>query len=95
MSWQRGEMCGSCAGRRGTEANQSDETMESLAECIRKGEPFYCHESVAVPDPNGLSEDRHGNRYRRLPKNRWRLCRAWMNACPDGGRPSPHREGER
>lgn len=78
--WPRGEMCKSCAGRRGTDANQATETREMLAECIRTGEPFYCHESTAERDPNGMSTDRHGKRYRRLPFNRWRLCRAWMNA---------------
>lgn len=80
MSWKRGEMCDSCAGRGGTEANSLPETVATLAECIKSGEPFYCHESTAVRDPNGLSEDRHGERYRRLPFERWRLCRAWMNA---------------
>ncbi len=88
MTWKRGEMCGSCAGRKGTEANESPETVATLTECIRTGEPFFCHESTAVLDPEGLSIDRHGNRYRNLPESRWRLCRAWMNACPDG--PSPH-----
>lgn len=73
-------MCGSCAGRKGTEANASPETLATLAECIRTGESFYCHESVAERDPDGLSTDRHGNRYRRLPFERWRLCRAWMTA---------------
>jgi len=89
MSWPKGEMCGTCAGRKGTEANQSAETMATLAECIASGEEFYCHESVAVLDPEGLSEDRHGNPNRRLPQNRWRLCRAWMTACPEGGKRTP------
>lgn len=80
MTWQRGEMCGSCAGRKGTDANQSVATMQTLAECIRTGEPFYCHESTAELDPNGTAVDSVGNRYRRLPFARWRLCRAWMNA---------------
>lgn len=78
--WPHGEMCASCAGRKGTEANQSSETMATLAECIKSGSPFYCHESVAPRDPNGLARDKHGKRYRELPFNRWRLCRAWMNA---------------
>lgn len=86
MTWKRGEMCGSCAGRKDTEANTSPETMAALADCIKTGEPFYCHESVAVLDPNGTAVDVHGNRYRRLPFERWRLCRAWMNACPEGGK---------
>jgi hypothetical protein len=85
MVWQRGEMCGSCAGRRGTDANASTDTVKTLAECIASGEPFYCHESVAVLDPNGTAIDKDGNRYRKLPFERWRLCRAWMNACPNGG----------
>jgi len=85
MTWKRGEMCGSCAGRKGTEANTSPETMKTLAECIRTGEPFYCHESTAVVDPHGTRTDRHGTRYRMLPRHRWRLCRAWMTACPEGG----------
>lgn len=80
MTWQRGEMCGGCAGRKGTEANETEGTVETLAECIKTGEPFYCHESVAVLDPNGLAQDARGNRYRRLPQDRWRLCRAWTNA---------------
>lgn len=93
MSWPKGEMCATCAGRKGTEANLSEETMATLAECIKSGEPFFCHESVAVRDPEGLSADKHGNRYRRLPECRWRLCRSWMTACPDGVA-SPSREGE-
>jgi hypothetical protein len=80
MAWQRGEMCGSCAGRRGTEANGTAKTMRTLAECITGNEPFFCHESTAVPDPNGGFEDQDGTRYRMLPMSRWRLCRAWMNA---------------
>jgi hypothetical protein len=80
MTWKRGEMCSSCAGRKGTEANMSPETVSVLADCIKSGEPFYCHESTAVLDPEGTARDRRGNRYRRLPFNRWRLCRAWMNA---------------
>jgi hypothetical protein len=80
MTWKRGEMCESCAGRKGTDANLSAETMATLAECVRTSEPFFCHESTAVRDPNGLAVDRRGNRYRRLAENRWRLCRAWMNA---------------
>ena len=80
MGWQRGEMCGSCAGRKGTEANASRETRATLDECIRTGEPFYCHESTAVRDNNGTAVDNKGNRYRHLPQARWRLCRAWMNA---------------
>jgi hypothetical protein len=80
MGWKRGEMCGSCAGRKGTEANGTPETMATLAECIRTGEPFFCHESSAVRDPNGCAEDRQGKRYRILPFQRWRLCRAWTNA---------------
>lgn len=83
MTWRRGEMCDSCAGRRGTDANRSPETIAMLAECIASGEPFYCHESCAVPDPEGFQVDRHGKRYRYLPFNRWRLCRAWMNAHPE------------
>lgn len=79
-AWKRGEMCGSCAGRKGTDANSTPETMAVLAECIKSGEPFYCHESTAERDPKGLSVDRYGTHYRELPFNRWRLCRAWMNA---------------
>ena len=86
MTWKRGEMCRSCAGRKGTEANASAKTMAMLAGCIETGEPFYCHESTAVLDPQGDAVDRHGSRYRVLPHNRWRLCRAWTNACPEGGR---------
>lgn len=80
MGWQRGTMCGSCAGRKGTEANGTEQTRRDLAECIRTGEPFFCHESVAERDPEGGLVDRFGNYYRPLPKGRWRLCRAWMNA---------------
>jgi hypothetical protein len=54
--------------------------MKTLGECIASGEPFYCHESTAELDPNSLSIDRYGNRYRKLPFSRWRLCRAWMTA---------------
>lgn len=84
MTWKRGEMCESCAGRKGTEANQTPETVAVLTDCITTGEPFYCHESTAVRDPNGLSRDHQGNTYRRLPFERWRLCRAWMNARAAG-----------
>lgn len=94
MTWKRGEMCGSCAGRKGTEANLSPDTMATLEGCITSGEPFYCHESTAVLDPNGLATDRHGRRYRELPFNRWRLCRAWMNAAPEGGEKSATLSGE-
>jgi hypothetical protein len=80
VTWKRGKMCGSCAGRKGTEANATPDTVNTLAECIKTGEPFYCHESTAALDPNGTATDRHGNVYRRLPFERWRLCRAWMNA---------------
>ena len=80
MTWKRGEMCESCAGRKGTEANSTPETIAALTECIDTGEPFYCHESTAELDPNGSASDRHGNVYRWLPFERWRLCRAWMNA---------------
>lgn len=80
MTWQRGEMCKSCAGRKGTEANVTPGTVAMLTDCIETGEPFYCHESTAELDPNGTAIDSHGNRYRRLPFKRWRLCRAWMNA---------------
>ncbi len=86
MTWNRGEMCGSCAGRKGTDANGMSETMATLAECIESGEPFYCHESTAASDSEGLHTDRHGARYRKLPFERWRLCRAWMNAVPEGGK---------
>lgn len=86
MTWKRGEMCESCAGRKGTEANVAPGAVKTLAECIASGEPFYCHESVAVRDPEGLSTDRHGNRYRRLPFERWRLCRAWTNAVKETNR---------
>lgn len=75
MGWKRGEMCGSCAGRKGTDANLTAETMADLAGCIKSREPFYCHESTAELDPNGSATDGHGNRYRRLPFKRWRLCR--------------------
>ena len=80
MGWKRGEMCASCAGRKGTDANGTPTTMAMLAECIETGEPFFCHESTAVLDPNGHAVGRHGERYRVLPENRWRACRAWMNA---------------
>jgi len=73
-------MCKSCAGRVGTDANQSPETMATLRECIDSGEPFYCHESAAVRDRDGWWSDRHGKKYRKLPEERWRLCRAWMTA---------------
>lgn len=81
MTFPRGDMCGSCAGRKGTEANLSPGTMDVLAGCIQTGEPFYCHESVAVLDPDGTAVDNQGNRYRRLPFARWRLCRAFTNAA--------------
>jgi hypothetical protein len=80
MEWPRGEMCKGCAGRQGTDANQSAETMNTFRDCIKTGEPFYCHESTAVEDPEGSAVDKHGTRFRCLPENRWRLCRAWMNA---------------
>lgn len=86
MEWPHGEMCKSCAGRQGTEANESTETMETLRQCIRDGEPFFCHESVAVEDKGGWSTDKHGTRYRRLHECRWRLCRAWMNATHAAGK---------
>jgi hypothetical protein len=81
MTWNRGEMCESCAGRKSTDANSTLETVEALTECIKTGEPFFCHESMAVIDPiGGHATDRHGKLYRVLPESRWRLCRAWMNA---------------
>ena len=80
MVWPKGSMCGSCAGRVGTEANASAETMATLQECIKTGEPFYCHESVAVKDRDGWFVDKDGTQYRYLPEARWRLCRAWMTA---------------
>lgn len=80
MTWKRGEMCASCAGRKGTDANTNPQTMADLAECIRTGEPFYCHESTAVIDQNGTAVDKYGTRYRHLPFERWRLCRAFMNS---------------
>ena len=56
MTWKRGEMCESCAGRKGTDANSTPGTVEMLAECIKTGyEPFYCHESTAELDPDGWS----------------------------------------
>ncbi len=78
--WPNGEMCGSCAGRKGTEANETPETVEKLRQCIADGEPFYCHESTAVRDPDGFFKNAHGDRYTKLPHSRWRLCRAWMAA---------------
>lgn len=78
--WPKGEMCAGCAGRKGSEANETPETVEMLQQCIRDGEPFFCHESSAVRDPRGGMLDKHGKRYRSLPFERWRLCRAWMNA---------------
>jgi hypothetical protein len=79
-TWPRGEMCKSCAGRVGTDANNSPETVATLTECVATGEPFYCHESTAVRDKNGGWSDSHGKKYRWLPESRWRLCRAWMAA---------------
>jgi len=43
---------------------------------LATGEPFYCHESTAEQDPNGTAFDSSGKSYRRLPFERWRLCRA-------------------
>jgi hypothetical protein len=80
MHFPAGGPCKSCAIRPGTDANLSPETMATLKECIASGEPFYCHESVAVRDEDGHALDRHGNRYRRLPQSRWRLCRGWTRA---------------
>jgi hypothetical protein len=40
MEWPRGEMCKGCAGRQGTDANQSAETMNTFRDCIKTGEPF-------------------------------------------------------
>ena len=97
MAWPPGRMCGSCAGRPHTEASESAETVATLQECIATGEPFYCHESVAVPDPNGAAIDRHGKTWRWLPESRWRLCRAWMNATRHKAAPQssrvPHPQG--
>lgn len=80
MTWRCGTMCDGCAGRKGSEANCSPQTMATFAECIRTGEPFYCHESTAVRDPHGIHVDHNGIHYRMLPFARWRLCRAWMTA---------------
>lgn len=80
MGWRQQSMCASCAGRKGTDANNTPATMTTLAECIKSGEPFFCHESTAVRDPNGCAVDKHDTRYRLLPESRWRLCRAWSNA---------------
>lgn len=80
MTWKRGEMCEGCAGRKGTEANSTSATVLELTEAVKSGDPFYCHESTAVLDPSGTSFDRQGRSYRKLPFERWRLCRAWMNA---------------
>jgi hypothetical protein len=68
--------------------------MATLEECIASGEPFYCHESTAVLDPEGQATDRHGRRYRYLPFNRWRLCRAWTNAAPECVKKSTTLSGE-
>lgn len=86
MTWKQGEMCGSCAGRKGTEANETPQTIADLKECVSTGEPFFCHESTAVLDLFGSAVDRRGNRYRQLPFERWRLCRAWMNAQKEENR---------
>jgi hypothetical protein len=83
MQWPKGEMCSGCAGRKGTEANRTPETVSALRECIETREPFYCHESVAKPDPDGTAFDNAGNPYKRLPENHYRLCRAWMRATSE------------
>jgi hypothetical protein len=80
MHFPPGEPCASCAIRSGSDANCTPETIEMLKDCIANGEPFYCHESTAERDDEGFSVDRHGNRYRRLPFARWRLCRGWTRA---------------
>ena len=78
--WPPGKMCDGCAGRAGTEAHQTVETQKALADCISTGKPFYCHESIAIRDPNGWLQDKAGDTYAALPESRWRLCRAWTNA---------------
>lgn len=78
--WPRGKLCGGCAGRKGTEARANAQTMQDFEECVKTGEPFYCHESIATPDPNGAMQDKHGNKYTMKPQSQWRLCRAWMRA---------------
>lgn len=74
-------MCSGCAGRKGTEANRTEQTFGMFRECVDTGEPFYCHESVARPDPEeGAFRDVEGMRYSMKPENQWRLCRAWMTS---------------
>lgn len=80
MKFPDGEPCQGCAARVGSEASQDCVTMEMFRGCVESGEPFWCHESTAVPDPEGLATDRHGKRWRRLPDARWRLCRGWIRA---------------
>lgn len=49
-----GEVPGACQGcvfRRGTEANQTGETVMAAIQCVFTGETFYCHAGVESDDP--------------------------------------------
>lgn len=81
-----GEMCEGCACRKGTFASSHEETQATFRECVRTGEPFYCHESTAVRDDEGFMKDRAGNHYHLLPESSYRLCRGWIAAINAVGR---------
>jgi hypothetical protein len=85
MVLPKGKPCTGCAGIPGTEAAEHPVTSQMLADCITAGEVFYCHESVADPDPNGWAVDKYGNRYMRKPESQWRVCRYWQNAVREKG----------
>lgn len=66
MHFPSGELCQGCVARKGTEASQTTETVTAFRECVKSGEPFFCHESNV-----GYPTHYAGCR---------RLCRGWVNA---------------
>lgn len=88
MQLPPGKPCKGCAGIPGTDAANTPETVATLQECIKTGEPFFCHESSAVRAKDGWWKDRHGNRYDQLPENHYRACRFWQNAVRKDWQPT-------
>ena len=84
-------LCAGCACRAGTEAHGSAETLKAFAECVASGEPFWCHESVAVRDKTGWLTDKAQKRYRPIPERQWKLCQGWLRAVQQRGIPIRHR----
>jgi hypothetical protein len=58
------ERCKGCAGRAGSDANASMQTLADFTECLATGEPFFCHAGLDLEgDPN--------------PEPKF-ICRAWI-----------------